>query len=707
MERVSSGDNVNDQPPQRLATPLESPETQSPANILFPLVFPTPGSPPSSTAPDTKLPIPRLRARERSRNNPRLVRACTQCQKKKIKCDGAKPKCGLCERSGAICSYTKSKRESQQLQFQSFEQRISTYESLLREIVSQSTTPDNRQSIQDAIHRRFQASPDFFSTLFAANSPLNQHVPLPRPGLSLTRMHQAWQADESRQAVALVQQPPIQVTSIQRWTSLVDADVASHLLSLYFTWENPTWQLVDQTQFMHDLERGRTRFCSSLLVHLLLFYGCSFSYNLTRITDRREEKVLGEKLYAAIQRLWQQDKGRLDLPTVQSSILISILCCTFGLDKIGTRYLTRGVEIGVRLEIHKERSPYFFSDIDDGPTAILNCQKLVSWAVFDLQALFCQVYRKAPVLLEPPAVEFSQEEAAVLDEGAEWCPYPFQTPVAQPFFYTASWVRSQLVAIVHDIACFALKFPASTLGSGDWDYGYTLYQRLLGWNASLPWTVILRHNTTPHIICLHLYYHATTVSLCEIFLQNQSSPPSQPPPRFDPEFIKSRSLDAIGSIVLLFKHCHGWKSIPIVMLHYFCIAGIHAVSKLHPREPKWSLVLESSVVGLWHMSLGWGRLCKAFLRMIYLVLQRRDKGRGGGLAEQPSLVPPRVEAIFKQMSGSGSGSLWTEADTAALSAGYIVYHVPGDGDSGVKPRGLQELLLAMEGLAISPNSADQ
>ncbi|KAL2786409.1 hypothetical protein BJX66DRAFT_31266 [Aspergillus keveii] len=700
MKSAASAHNVIDLPPQQLATPLDSPGTsgtfQSPTYNL-PSLSPTTSATSPATSDANKVPIPRIAVPETPRNQPRTVRACAQCQKKKTKCDGAKPKCRFCERSGAICTYTKSKRESQQLQFQSFEQRINAYESLLQEIISQNNTQGNRQSIQDAIHRRFQASPDFFSTLLAANSPLDQHIPLPRPGLSLRRMHQSWQANENRQALVLAQQPPVRVTSIEHWTSLVDDDVASHLLSLYFTWENPVWQLVDQNQFVHDLKRGRTRFCSSLLVHTLLFYGCSFSYNLTRITDRREEKVLGDKLYAAIQRLWQQDKDRSDLPTTQSSILIGLLCCTFGLDKIGTQYITRGAEISTRFELHKQQSSYFFWDIDDDPAAILNCQKLVSWAVFDIHALACQVYRRPPVLHEPPAVQFSQEEAALLDEGAEWCPYPIQSPVAQPFIYTAAWVRSELVAIVHDIACFALKFPTSTLSSDDWDYGYTLHQNLLCWNAKLPWSVLPRHNTTPHIICLHLYYHATTVSLCEIFLQNESSPEIQPP-RFDPEPIKSQSLDTIGSLVLLFKHCHGWKSIPIVMLHYFCVAGIHAISRLHPREPKWGLVLESSVVGLWHMSLSWGRLCKAFLRMIELVLKARKP-------QEPSLVPPKVTAIFAQMSGS----LWTESDASALSAGYIVHHVPGQGEGGAKSKAhaLQELLLAMEGLAVSPRTSGE
>ena len=54
--------------------------------------------------------------------------------------------------------------------------------------------------------------------------------------------------------MTLLQQPPVKTTSIEYWTTLVDNDVASHLLSLYFTWENPTWQLIDQTLFVHDLQ---------------------------------------------------------------------------------------------------------------------------------------------------------------------------------------------------------------------------------------------------------------------------------------------------------------------------------------------------------------------------------------------------------------------------------------------------------------------
>ncbi|KAL4996014.1 hypothetical protein BDV10DRAFT_173252 [Aspergillus recurvatus] len=700
MENASLDQDVPDQP-QQLATPLDSdPGSPLPANSnTAGARSPSRPSPTPIAAADARVAIPKLGASDRALRHTRSSRACANCQKKKTKCDGQKPTCSFCLRLGAACTYTKSKRESQQLQVQSLEKRLIAYESLLREIVSQSSQ-GNRQSIHDAIRGHFQASPDFFSTLLSAHPLLDQQIPSPRPGLSLGRMHQAWQSNERSNALTLFQQPPIEVASIQHWTSLVDNDVASHLLSFYFTWENPTWQLIDQTLFLHDLEHRRTGFCSSLLVHTLLFFGCSFSYNLDRITDRREEKVLGEKLYAAVQRLWLQERDNTDLPTVQSSILIGLLCCIFGIDKVGTNYIIHGAEVSARHNIHKNDCPYFSCDSGDNPTMFSNCQKLVSWAIFDIQALACQVYRKGSSSIEPPAVTFSPEEAAVLDKGVKWRPYPFESPVLQPFFYTAARMRSDLAAIVHDIARFALRFPASALSKEDWDYGNSLYQRLLDWNAMLPWCVLLRHNSTPHIICLHLYYQATLVSLCEIFLLNADSTSKPSNLSFDPSPVKSQALDVIGSLILFYKSTHGYKSIPIVMLHYFCVAGIHAVSNLRPNEPKWGLVLEGSVVGLWHMSLGWGRLCKAFLRIIELALKARRP--------DPSLIPPKVSAICDQINGS----LWTGTDTVSLAADYMVYHDPvalgqasGEG-SGLKAHALQELLVVMEGPNVSSNAAD-
>ncbi|KAB8070986.1 hypothetical protein BDV29DRAFT_179916 [Aspergillus leporis] len=155
----------------------------------------------------------------------------------------------------------------------------------------------------------------------------------------------------------------------------------------------------------------------------------------------------------------------------------------------------------------------------------------------------------------------------------------------------------------------------------------------------------------------------------------------------------------MGSLVLLFKRCHGWKSLPVVMLHYFCVAGVHSISKLNAQNPKWGFVLEDCVVGLWHMSLGWGRLCTAFLRTIELVLKQSKP--------DPSLVPARVVEIFKHMN---EGDLWTTTDISSLAADYVVHHVPNKQESNANPwssfksQGLQSLITSMDSLSITSST---
>ncbi|PYH48998.1 putative C6 transcription factor [Aspergillus saccharolyticus JOP 1030-1] len=642
-----------------------------------------------ATAQKGKLPIPRLVTPSPKANQQRTARACVACRARKTKCDGRKPVCRQCSRLDLDCNYAGSKRERQQLELNSVRSRVTAYESLLREIISESNRRDIRP-IEEIISKHLQGNSEAFSTLMTARSLSDQHLPSPPPGISLARMHLALASNRASSTQPLQDCPPIQTSNIGHWTDLVDNTTASHLLSLYFIWDNPTWHLIDQEMFLRDLERGHTRFCSSLLVHALLFFGCSFSYHLARFTDRQEEKVLGQKLYSALQRLWNLEKDITCLPTAQSSIMIGLLCCTFGLDRMGTRYIMHGATLSRRLGLHHEHPSFFRSDGDEEAESASRCHKLVAWAVFDVQALAAQVYRKESAWKEPPSVSFSQTEAAALDEGDEWSPYPFLTPIFRPCVHTAARARGGLVIIVNEIAAFALKFPDSSLDHNDWAYGSQLYRKLLNWRASLPSIITPDENTSPHILILHMYYQATIVSLCEIFnlYSNSTTLPSSAD--FDTQGVKLQAMGAIGSLILLFQTCHGFKSLPIVMLHYFCAAGVHSISQLRPQDPKWSLVLESCVVGLWHMSLGWGRLCTAFLRTIELVLKATKP--------EPYLVSPKVKAVMQQLNTNR----WTATDVKSLSADYVVYHVPNSQEectaagSRHMAHGLQNLIHAMD-----------
>lgn len=71
--------------------------------------------------------------------------------------------------------------------------------------------------------------------------------------------------------------PPITILA-HPWTTLASNEVVSHLLSLYFTWEQPCLQFIDKTAFLADMKDGQNSrtegFCSPVLVSALLAQAC-------------------------------------------------------------------------------------------------------------------------------------------------------------------------------------------------------------------------------------------------------------------------------------------------------------------------------------------------------------------------------------------------------------------------------------------------
>jgi hypothetical protein len=96
--------------------------------------------------------------------------------------------------------------------------------------------------------------------------------------------------------------------------------------------------------------------------------------------------VLGKQLYDAIQRLWELEKTDACLPTAQGSILIGLLCCTFGIDRIGTRYILHGAELAQQFGLDRDGAGYFATENTNLVDPIHRCQTIVAWAFFDIQA---------------------------------------------------------------------------------------------------------------------------------------------------------------------------------------------------------------------------------------------------------------------------------------------------------------------------------
>lgn len=58
----------------------------------------------------------------------RVTAACEECRRRKLRCDGREPQCGVCRDSGASCEYntTRAPRGPKKGYFQELKERIGT-----------------------------------------------------------------------------------------------------------------------------------------------------------------------------------------------------------------------------------------------------------------------------------------------------------------------------------------------------------------------------------------------------------------------------------------------------------------------------------------------------------------------------------------------------------------------------------------------------
>lgn len=85
--------------------------------------------------------------------------------------------------------------------------------------------------------------------------------------------------------------------------------------------------------------------------------------------------------------LWENDKGTPDLPTIQSGILLGLLSCTFGVDRLGTQFIMDGAKSYLQSGFDTvERCNSERSGEENELSSTELSQEMVSWAVFDVQA---------------------------------------------------------------------------------------------------------------------------------------------------------------------------------------------------------------------------------------------------------------------------------------------------------------------------------
>ncbi|KAI5366620.1 putative zn(2)-C6 fungal-type DNA-binding domain-containing protein [Septoria linicola] len=290
--------------------------------------------------------------------------ACERCRRRKIRCEGERP-CSKCTAAKAECVYTTQQHETERQAAKRKFNEITTSHEQLRKVHEflVGASQDNASTALRLL--RDQKSLENVLTWIAS---LDQSISQSHQQLNYQEFATALYNLPSRDALAalqdriislgdvlgvLAQSNPTSDTSLL-WTftaveSLCSSDDnelelrlhwvpaspwldsriaergVSRLISTFIWTVNPYWRLLEADLFLRHMRiRKLDRlYCSPLLVNAVLACAAMFSEDEEAFTNPGDLLTRGEQYHNEATRLWQAERGRESIATLQALIILS------------------------------------------------------------------------------------------------------------------------------------------------------------------------------------------------------------------------------------------------------------------------------------------------------------------------------------------------------------------------------------------------
>ncbi|OAP65610.1 hypothetical protein AYL99_01582 [Fonsecaea erecta] len=188
----------------------------------------------------------------------------------------------------------------------------------------------------------------------------------------------------------------------------VDEALEDHLTNLYFTWQDPTFHVVDrdlykQVRRSHRSRPGRSSYLSETLINAMCAFGAIYD------TGRHENFPLPlTKFFAKRAKIWLDIE--LDSPrvaTVQALVILSSFEAATTNDARGWLYSGMSVRLSFDLGLHLDMTPYVAKGLMSPTEA--EARKMAFWGSFVVDHLWgfylgrppCRISNHNPSVHEP------------------------------------------------------------------------------------------------------------------------------------------------------------------------------------------------------------------------------------------------------------------------------------------------------------------
>ncbi|KAJ5917185.1 hypothetical protein N7466_010739 [Penicillium verhagenii] len=156
-------------------------------------------------------------------------------------------------------------------------------------------------------------------------------------------------------------------------------ELQDHLINLYFDWDQPWLQVVNEQLFRESLASGG-RYCSPLLLNCILAVGSRYCDRIDVRTDPNDPNTAGRNFICTAERLLQNDLRWPKITTIQSLAIMGLFYIATGSDAAG--WLQQGMAIRLAIDMGLNMDPAVLTGTVSLPAIEIELRRQIYWALY-------------------------------------------------------------------------------------------------------------------------------------------------------------------------------------------------------------------------------------------------------------------------------------------------------------------------------------
>ncbi|KAF2757070.1 hypothetical protein EJ05DRAFT_501611 [Pseudovirgaria hyperparasitica] len=354
-----------------------------------------------------------------------------------------------------------------------------------------------------------------------------------------------------------------------RWTTVTDdLEYVNHLLDVYFAWQHSFFQSFPENLFRRDMASGETKFCSSTLVNAICAAGCLLSSRTRARRDPEDARSAGLDFYEEAVRLLNSDNCASSIPTTAALFLLCHVEGNRGRLSSLWMYSGKSSRMALDLNLHL-RIEVRENEMDDETQRQEFARRHAFWGCFISDQVTSFTLGRVPqiptsaVTIELPPVDDDLDKQP-------WNAYDTPGPDKPGARSTTFNQCAALSKIVNSTLCMFFA-PTRVLSGSLLLDEYTKY---VNWSRRLPDIISSIDDAPPHVLCLHMYYHAAVLLLFRPFLKATFTESN-----LSPRDVCRRSANYISDIFAQHRRMYGLSGLYTFQVHCLLTAcTIHIIN---------------------------------------------------------------------------------------------------------------------------------